>query len=471
MSLPVFSQIALTFNFITLVVSLAVLLLVLLHSRRTVNVMMALFLVGIIVNAAALMVYRLTGLLGIDPEPWIMLSAAATGAQSIFLFIFSAEFSGIVRQRVRYTYIAAGLIWLISVWAIATGRVIERAGLSPEGGSLVEFSPLGVILISLLMGFLLLAVIYLILNPNPRSRSLLPGLCVFFIGSLLNVIPPAASWPVYAVMTTIAVAMIGQMLVKHQLLNPLADLNVELARANRELEIASTAKSQFMAMMSHELRTPLNAIIGFTQLLLEELYGPITGKQRDRLATILNNAQNLLDLINDVLDLSKIESGSMELNPEPVSVPEVAREVLTNHELKARQKKLGLTLDAAADVPPIIADRGHLTQMLDNLVGNAIKFTKTGGVTVQIGHLPEQQVVSIAVADTGIGIPDDALNTIFESFKQLDSSTTREFGGTGLGLTITQRLVALHGGQITVESAVGIGSTFTVYLPVAAMGR
>ncbi|MBN1120892.1 MAG: HAMP domain-containing histidine kinase [Anaerolineae bacterium] len=251
--------------------------------------------------------------------------------------------------------------------------------------------------------------------------------------------------------------------------NPFPDPDTGPAGANRQTESISQAQSQFMAMISHELRTPLNAIIGFTQLLLEELYGPITDKQRDRMTTILNNAESLLDLINGVLDLSKIESGSMELNPMPIDVSEVAREVLTNHEVKATQKDLILTLNDD-DVSPIIADRGHLTRMLNNLVDNAIKFTKSGGVTVKIGHLPEQQMVSIAVTDTGIGIPDDALNKIFEAFKQVDSSTTREFGGMGLGLAITQQLVALHGGHITVESAVGDGSTFTIYLPVAAAG-
>jgi len=231
------------------------------------------------------------------------------------------------------------------------------------------------------------------------------------------------------------------------------------------LEELNRLKSEFLASMSHELRTPMNAIIGYTSLLMEGIYGPLSEKQDQSLKRIETNAKNLLQLINNILDLSKLSAGRMPVYLESCSIQELAREVLETMESLARDRKLDLRLEAPEDLL-LKTDKTKLKQILINLVGNAIKFTHEGAVILKVERLPMPERIQISVRDTGIGIRKEDIPSLFQEFKQLDSSPTREYGGSGLGLSICRKIIEILGGTIAVESEVGRGSTFKVLLPI-----
>ncbi len=238
----------------------------------------------------------------------------------------------------------------------------------------------------------------------------------------------------------------------------------ELQEANRRLEVASQHKSQFLANMSHELRTPLNAILGYTELILDRIYGAIPEKIEEILRRIQHSGRHLLGLINDVLDLSKIEAGELRLSLNDYSIAEVVQTVVTAVEALAAEKQLSLRVSLPPDLPMGRGDARRITQVLMNLVGNAIKFTDAGEVGIAVRASAAEFVVS--VSDTGPGIAPADQHKIFEEFHQVDSSSTRSKGGTGLGLAIAKRIVDLHGGRLGVESVPGRGSTFFFMLPV-----
>lgn len=247
------------------------------------------------------------------------------------------------------------------------------------------------------------------------------------------------------------------------------EVESQLREAMAEAEEASRLKSQFLSTMSHELRTPMNAIIGYAHLLLDGLDGPLTDEQTADISQIARSADQLLNLINDVLDISKIEAGRIDLSPESIDLPVLVHQVCDSVRPQATTKGLALVVDIGENLPRLEADLTRLRQILINLVGNAVKFTDQGqvGVTVRA----EGEVIDIAVSDTGIGISPKALDFIFDEFRQADGSTTRRFGGTGLGLAIARKLARLHGGDITVASEIGAGSVFTVRLPIAESSR
>jgi len=238
----------------------------------------------------------------------------------------------------------------------------------------------------------------------------------------------------------------------------------EIEEKGRQLELASQHKSQFLANMSHELRTPLNAILGYAELILDNLFGEVPEPIRDSLERARNNGLHLLALINDVLDLSKIEAGQLILSLGEYSMDEVVHTVITAVESLVAEKKLALTATVLPDLPPGNGDARRITQVLMNLVGNAIKFTEVGEVRVNV--TTSNGAFLISVSDTGPGISEANQQKIFEEFQQADSSTTRPKGGTGLGLSIAKRIVELHGGRIWVESSLGRGSTFRFTLPI-----
>ena len=238
----------------------------------------------------------------------------------------------------------------------------------------------------------------------------------------------------------------------------------QLEALNTQLARASQAKSEFLANMSHELRTPMNAILGFTEMILDDIYGEVPPEIRGPIEDVRTCGQQLLRLINDVLDLSKIEAGRMELSLTDYSVQEVVETARTSLRSLAAEKGLEFSADVEPDVPIAYGDGKRITQCLTNLVGNAVKFTKQGRVSIT-AHREGDEVV-YSVADTGIGIPADQLDQIFGEFRQVDASISREFGGTGLGLSITKTFVELHGGRIWVESEPGRGSTFRFAIPL-----
>lgn len=244
-------------------------------------------------------------------------------------------------------------------------------------------------------------------------------------------------------------------------------MNDELGRLYEELEAASRHKSEFLATMSHELRTPLNAIIGFSQVLQQQMYGPLNEKQADYVDDVLSSGQHLLNLINDILDLAKVEAGRMELQPSTFELPELLDNAASMVRERATRQGIGLTVATDASVGGMTGDERKVKQILFNLLSNAVKFTPSGGNVTLATQAADEKVV-IMVRDTGIGISAEDQERIFEEFYQVGASRTQE--GTGLGLALTRRLVELHDGQLTVESEPGVGSTFTVTMPLHQAG-
>jgi GAF domain-containing protein len=238
----------------------------------------------------------------------------------------------------------------------------------------------------------------------------------------------------------------------------------EIQEKSRQLEVASQHKSQFLANMSHELRTPLNAILGYTELILDNIYGETPEKMREVLERLETNGKHLLGLINDVLDLSKIEAGQLILSLTDYSLQDVVHTVYTAVESLATGKKLALKVDVVPNLPIGHGDERRLAQVLLNLVGNAIKFTDKGEVAIKA--TTSDGSFTVAVRDTGPGIAPSDQGKIFEEFQQADNTATKRKGGTGLGLSIAKRIIGMHGGRIWVESEVGKGSTFSFTIPV-----
>jgi signal transduction histidine kinase len=242
---------------------------------------------------------------------------------------------------------------------------------------------------------------------------------------------------------------------------------VQLELTNREVMEANRLKSEFLANVSHELRTPLNAIIGFSDMLLMGMSGALSEKQEHRVQRIRENGKRLLLLVNDILDLARIEAGRIEVIHEPFSLHDLVDRLQVQMASLFDRKKIEFKTVIDSQLPlSLIGDEKRIEQVLTNLLSNAFKFTEQGHVLLNIKTDLAINVWSIHVEDTGIGIPPHAIDYIFDEFRQVDGSSTRAYQGTGLGLAITRNLVRLMDGKITVESSLGVGSTFTVTLPL-----
>jgi signal transduction histidine kinase len=247
-----------------------------------------------------------------------------------------------------------------------------------------------------------------------------------------------------------------------------ARLSKEQEKTIIQLKDIDRLKSEFLTSMSHELRTPLNSIIGFADVLLQGIDGDLPDLALNDIQLIHNSGKHLLALINDILDLSKIEAGKMELVHEAVDIHEVTGAVLASSTSLVKDKPVEIVTDVPDMLPSVYADKLRLNQILLNLVSNAAKFTLEGTITIKAGpdkNKPDTMLIS--VKDTGIGIPSEKLDTIFERFRQADSGTTRKYGGTGLGLAICKQLVEMHGGGLNVRSEEGKGSEFFFTIPLA----
>jgi len=244
----------------------------------------------------------------------------------------------------------------------------------------------------------------------------------------------------------------------------------EIADKGRQLEAASRHKSEFLANMSHELRTPLNAILGFSEVLAERMFGEVNEKQAEYLQDILSSGRHLLSLINDILDLSKVEAGRLELELGRFHLPTALDNALTLARERATRHGIRLTQSVDEQVGDIVADERKVKQILLNFLSNAVKFTPEGG-RVGVTATAAEKAITIAVSDTGIGIAPEDQAAIFEEFRQVGREDARKQEGTGLGLTLAKKFVELHGGRIWVESQVGQGSTFSFTLPVRPDGR
>ncbi|BAY24274.1 two-component sensor histidine kinase [Calothrix sp. NIES-2100] len=238
---------------------------------------------------------------------------------------------------------------------------------------------------------------------------------------------------------------------------------LKLRASQAAAEAGSRAKSEFLATMSHELRTPLNAIMGLSQLLQQEMVGSLNDKQKEYINCIYSSGEHLLALINDILDLSKVEAGKEELLLLPLLVTDICNSVISTVSDIALEKGLQFTSTIAPEANICVADERRIKQMLLNLLTNAIKFTSKGEVSLEVKKVSDG--ITFTVADTGIGIDSHQFQFLFEPFKQLDSRLNRQYEGTGLGLALTRKLARLHGGDVTVESTLGAGSRFTLFLP------
>jgi signal transduction histidine kinase/methyl-accepting chemotaxis protein len=246
-----------------------------------------------------------------------------------------------------------------------------------------------------------------------------------------------------------------------------ARLSKEQEKTIEQLKDVDRLKSEFLTSMSHELRTPLNSIIGFADVLLQGIDGELNDLALNDIRLIYNSGQHLLALINDILDIAKIEAGRMELVHEAIHVEDIINDMLATSNSLIKDKPIAVAVNIAKNLPPVYADKLRLSQILLNLFSNAVKFTAKGQITLTAAiEEAEPDKVSIAVIDTGIGIPADKLDAVFDRFRQADSSTTREYGGSGLGLAICKELVEMHGGQLKAESRVGVGSKFYFTVPI-----
>ncbi len=260
--------------------------------------------------------------------------------------------------------------------------------------------------------------------------------------------------------------------------------NAELQRAVEHLRELDKLKSNFLATVSHELRTPLTSVIGFSEMLLEGLAGDLNGEQREYVQTIFDRGEELLNLITQILEMSRMEVGAIRLDLAPLDIAGLARRTLEGLKLNANKAEVTLVADLTEGVlPPVLVDADKVHQILSNLIGNAVKFSRTGGsVHLTATRAPirrpfeaetlfgeeEADAIRVSVRDTGGGIPAEQLERIFEAFYQVDSSSTREYGGAGLGLSIVKNLVTAHGGEVWAESVVGEGTCFHFTIPLAS---
>jgi len=250
-----------------------------------------------------------------------------------------------------------------------------------------------------------------------------------------------------------------------RLFNEIREKSGQLEVANDELAAASRHKSEFLANMSHELRTPLNAIIGFADVLEQRLFGELNARQADYTRDIASSGRHLLDLVNEILDLSKVEAGRMELEPSEFSLAETIRGAVGFVRERAAAHGIALTADLPDDLGTLVADERKVRQVLLNLLSNAVKFTPDGG-TIEVRARRTAGEVEVSVRDTGIGIAPEDQAKVFDEFQQVGTPSDRSREGTGLGLTLAKRFVELHDGRIWVESEIGKGTTFTLAIPV-----
>ncbi|MCB5267043.1 MAG: transporter substrate-binding domain-containing protein, partial [Candidatus Cloacimonetes bacterium] len=298
------------------------------------------------------------------------------------------------------------------------------------------------------------------------------------LGERPNQLPEWFWYAIALVLIIFAGFMISWFVLKHQVRErtkelKLANLEMEkrveertedLAKAMIQAQVADQLKSAFLATMSHELRTPLNSIIGFTGILLQELPGKLNDEQRKQLQIVQGSSRHLLSLINDVLDISKIEAGQLELKYSQIVVRDVLSKLKDTVEAQTRLKDIGLELDCTITEATFITDQRRFEQIILNLLSNAVKFTEGGG-KVSIRCQEKEHKLQVSISDTGIGIPKNQLDRLFRPFQQLDSGLTRKYDGSGLGLSISKKLANLMGGDILVQSELGQGSTFTLELP------
>ena len=459
-------------NGITAVLSTALLMLVLWQApRRRSNQFFAVMMATLAIYSTLNGFARFIDVLELKPEPVFYAATTFYGVFIPSVFFFAAEFAQNRSRPVRIIRAFGVVMFLVQLIALWTGHITTniRPVESHDGGYVWDYTPFGVLTNLTMILYLLSSIVVLYRMPEERGRGLwrAPALIVASPISAA-VIWPLVPIPLSALFLAGAAAVLGQQVLTHELFDPLSQLHAKLAQRNAELQEANRLKSLFLTNVSHELRTPLNSIIGYTELVMSDTYGPINETQLNRLEKVVRNGQNLLNLINDVLDLNRIEAGSIALNWTIVPASSLIDSALAAIEPLATNKNLDIVRDFN-DAPPLYVDEMRARQIVTNILPNAVKFTHEGSVTVRATGDGDR--VRIEIADTGIGIAEDQFEAVFAEFKQADSSSTRQYEGTGLGMAITKRLVDLHGGDIRFQSAIGQGTTFTVWLPAASLSQ
>ncbi|MBN1285286.1 MAG: hypothetical protein JXB47_07805 [Anaerolineae bacterium] len=424
---------------------------------------------------------------------------SAIGLTAFSFFAFTVDFCQLRFRLVQWALgfnVVAIVVTLILLW---TDQLFSRFAESAPGILDYEFKPLGLLALCYMLGLFLVSYYALRTAPTRRFRLLEYAALLMFAGQVVNAFPALAPYNLDNFATVTAALLMGWVVLHHNLFMPLTEANMRLRAANeqleaesmqkevlnRELALANQYKSEFMANMSHELRTPLNSILGYSELLLQEVYGPLLPAQHERLLKVVENGNRLLRLITDVLNLSEINTGRLHLKPRALDVGVLIGDAIFQVTTLADQKGLTLQVTAPNGLPPLWGDPFRARQVLVNLLANAVKFTPRGSIHIVAAHAsrrpafgrairdldpglpPPGEWITIAIQDTGVGIAKEKQSVIFEEFRQADNSPTREFGGTGLGLALTKRLVEMHQGHIWVESEPGKGATFTVAFPVA----
>lgn len=438
----------------------------------------------------------------------LQLRATIIGLAVVMFYVFMIVFVKPEGRPVRYLTLIAPPLVVAAQLATWTGAIF----VNPDTAlSLLtyELSSVGYAVVGLTAAYSALTFWLIISSPHARALPLRIPSLLLAAAVLTNIANIEFLRLIDIVLAAGSALWMGWSVLHDQILDPLNALNDELRIANRdlqqvitdladekaraeslnaELRAANQYKSEFLANMSHELRTPLNSIIGYSELLQNGIYGALNEKQADRMEKIHRNGSQLLNLISDILDLNKIDAGTLKLDIETFEIkPMIEALIASDVQAETDEKGLTLSVTGGADVPAIYGDPKRVRQILHNLLDNAAKFTREGGITVDvramtvakgiskdfslptIGWLRDGRWVLVAVADTGIGIAPENQARIFEEFAQVEDGRTREYGGTGLGLAITKKLVAMHDGVVWVKSRLGEGSTFYVALPVEAV--
>ncbi len=350
---------------------------------------------------------------------------------------------------------------------VARDAVFEEITPLPNGSYHYTISPLG--LVGMLLGVLYLASVAALLRRSgvPRAKESTLPVFVMLLGLLSLTVAARFHFHHYSpnvLALTVSVVMLGRVVLKYHVFQPLEQLNAELERRSVELAEATQAKARFLANMSHDLRTPLNSILGYTRVFLAGAYGQPTEEQAERLQRILRNGQHLLEMINDVLDFSRIDAHQLELYRTRVETTRLLEALVEHFEPQARAKGVAL-VRGYGNLPAIHADEQRIHQVMRNLLSNALRHTQKGAIVVRGHYDALQERVVLSVTDSGSGIAPETQKRLFEPLLPLLEGAAEPSDGIGLGLFITKKLVELHGGRIWYESAEGQGSTFYVALP------